>query len=194
MSVAMEDPTEAAVRNYLLFLEDPSKLIDQAHVEELRRRAAEATDPIDRLKAYAALERAEKADDTKFKLDFISHAKTWAQAHGVGASVFRQLGVKDEVLRSAGLLPASRGRKAALAVTPPNRSSVTAEAIKQHVLSRRGTFLLADLVADVGGSPMTVRKAVQELIATGAIRRLGPVSDRSRRGRAPVLFEVCNSH
>jgi hypothetical protein len=191
MSTTMEDPTETAVRNYLLFLEDPSKLIDEAQIDGLKQRAVEASDPIERLRAYTELERAQRTDDSKVKLDFILHAKTWAQAHDIEASAFRQLGVKDDVLRSAGLLGGTkRGRKPSRSERGATRGSVSAEVIKQHVRGRRGTFTLADLSSDVGGSPMTVRKAVQELVSQGTVRRLGPAKDWTGRGRAPIVFEV----
>jgi len=46
-------------------------------------------------------------------------------------------------------------------------------------------------VADeVGGSPMTIRKALNELIADGTIERLGPDPDHHELGRAPIVYEV----
>lgn len=191
MSTTIEDPTETAIRNYLLFLEDPRKLIDEAQIDRLKQKAVDATDPIERLRAYTELERAQRTDDSKVKRDFILHAKTWAQAHDIETSAFRQLGVKDDVLRSAGLLGGTkRGGKPARGERGPSRGSVSAEVIKQHVRGRRGTFILADLFSDIGGSPMTVRKAVQELVSEGAVKRLGPAKDWAGRGRAPIVFDV----
>jgi hypothetical protein len=192
MADVLDDTAEAAIRNYLLFLEDPAKLIDHELIDQLQRKAQAATDPIDRLLAYAELERAQTSDDGTYRLDFILHAKGWATANKVGPTAFRRLGVKDDVLRSAGLLTddARLGRKTRTAEPPPARSSVSVETIKNHVRSLRGRFTLADIQSSVGGSPMTVRKGVQELIAAGAITRLGPMPDWRGRGRAPIVFEA----
>jgi hypothetical protein len=188
---ALDDTSEAAVRNYLLYLEDPDKLIDHELIATLKTKAAEAADPIERLMAFAELERAQRADDSKYRLDFILHAKNWAMHNNVSVSAFRQLGVKDDVLRSAGLLGGElgRGRKQRRDAPAPRRS-VSVATIQSHVRSLRGRFTLMDLYSTVGGSPMTVRKAVQELIAEGTIKRVGPATDWTGRGRAPVVYEV----
>jgi len=191
MTDLLGDTAEAAIRSYLLFLEDPAKIIDHEFIEPLQHKAEAATDPIDRLIAYAELERALGSVDSTYRLDFILHAKSWATAHNVGPTAFRRLGVKDEVLRSAGLLPDDprRGRKVRTAEAPSGRSSVSVETIKSHVRSLHGRFTLGDIQSSVGGSPMTVRKGVQELIAAGEVTRLGPMPDWSGRGRAPIVFE-----
>ncbi len=187
----LDGSPETAIRNYLLFLEDPTKLVDHELIEKLMAKVKQAGDPIERLMAYAELERAQRTDNNKYKLDFILHAKGWAEANGVGAAAFRQLGVKDDVLRSAGLVSTDsrRGRKQRRETTS-GRSSVSVETIKNHVRSVRGRFTLADVYAGVGGSPMTVRKGVQELVDTGTVKRLGPSTEWSGRGRAPIVFEV----
>ena len=191
MTDALDDTAEAAIRNYLLFLEDPSKLIDHALIDDLHAKAEAAADPIQRLKLYAELERAKRTDDGAYKLDFILHAKSWAESNNVSAGAFKQLGVKDDVLKSAGLLDDAgrHGRRTRKQESQPGRASVSAETIKSHVRSLRGRFTLADIQAGVGGSPMTIRKGVQELIDGGVIRRIGPMPEWSGRGRAPIVFE-----
>lgn len=187
----VDETAQSAVRNYLLFLEDPRRLVDHGLVERLRTKANEAQDPIERLMAYAELERAQRSDDSKYKLEFILHAKSWAEANDVGAAAFKQLGVKDDVLRSAGLLATGRGLRKRQSKDPAaSRRSVSAETVKNHVRSLRGKFTLADLYSSVGGSPMTVRKAVQELVDQGSVKRLGPATDWGGRGRAPIVFEA----
>jgi hypothetical protein len=185
------DVAESAVRNYLLFIEDPDKLVDKELIAQLRKKAQETPDPVERLKVYAELHRAECSDEDKYKADFIRHAKAWAAANNVDAVAFRQLKVDDSVLRSAGLFgKARRPAKQSHVASAPARSSVSAESIKSYVRSLNGTFTLADIQASVGGSPMTVRKGVQALVSEGAIKRLGPVRDWRGRGRAPIAFEV----
>jgi hypothetical protein len=188
----LDDTAESAIRNYLLFLDDPRKLIDHELIEQLRNKAEQASDPIERLKVYAELERAQHADDSRYRLDFILHAKSWAEANNVSAAAFKQLDVKDDVLRSAGLLPddGRRGRKTRKPEQASVRGSVSAETIKSHVRSLHGRFTLADVQSSVGGSPMTVRKGVHELVADGTITRVGAMPDWSGRGRAPIVFEA----
>ena len=182
---------ESAVRNYLLFIEDPSKLIDQVLIEQLRKKAQETQDPIERLKLYAELHRAECCEEDKYRADFVRHAKAWAEANQVDAVAFRKLNVDDSVLRSAGLLGNNRrATKQHQQASVSTRSSVTAESIKTYVRSLNGTFTMADIQSSIGGSPMTVRKGVQALVGEGAIKRLGPVRDWRGRGRAPIAFEV----
>lgn len=190
-SDVLDDTAESAIRNYLLFLDDPRKLIDQELIEQLRDKAQQANDPIERLMAYAEMDRAQHSDDSRYKLDFILHAKRWAETNNVGAAAFRQLGVKDDVLRSAGLVvdDGRRGRRRKSEPLPV-RASVSAETIKGHVRSLHGRFTLADVQSSVGGSPMTVRKGVQELVDNGTISRLGAMPDWKGRGRAPIVFEV----
>jgi hypothetical protein len=192
MTDLRDDMAEGAIRNYLIFLEDPGKLIDHELIEQLQQEAQATSDPIERLKRYAEMDRASRSDDSDYKLDFILHAKAWAEANKVGPAAFKQLGVKDDVLKSAGLLDAGgrRGRKVRKPDVITGRASVSAETIKAHVRSLRGTFTLADVSAAVGGSPMTVRKAVQELVNDDTIRRLGPAPDWRGRGRAPIVFET----
>ena len=192
MTDVIDDTAESAIRNYLLFLEDPSKLIDHELIEELQTRAQAANDPIERLKAYAELERAKRINDSAYRLDFILHAKPWAEANNVSAAAFRHLGVKDDVLRSTGLLTDDGRRSRTMRRPEPHagRSSVSVETIKRYVRTLRGKFTLADVRAGVGGSPMTIRKGVQELVADGTISRLGPMTGWNGRGRAPIVFQM----
>lgn len=199
MSVPAEpDPSsrvdpEVAVRRYLQFLEDPSQLVDKARVDALHDEVAGATDPITKLKALAELERASTADGERLKLGFIVHAKGWADANEVPASAFRQLGVADDVLEAAGFGGGSRHRRPAPVrrsgpEAMPRARSVGREEIKAHVLERDEPFTLADVVGSVGGSPMTVRNAVEELVGDGRLRKVGPDASRVTRGRAPIVY------
>jgi hypothetical protein len=185
----LDDSAESAIRNYLRFLDDPAQLIDHELIEQLQEKARAAHDPIERLKVYAELERAQRSDGSNYLLDFILHAKNWAEANIVSAAAFRHVGVNDDVLRSAGLL-ADEGQRGKNLRTQEPLASVSVETIKSHVRSLHGRFTLADVKSSVGGSPMTIRKGVQELVDIGAITRLGPTPDWSGRGRAPIVFEA----
>ncbi len=177
---------DRAVREYLQFIEDPQQLIDAKQVAELERRMAAATDPLDRLVAIAEYERARHPVEDDYRSAFVEHARSWADTHQVTASAFRQLGVPGDVLEEAGLLesgsPASSSRIA--------KRSVGVEDLIAAARRMRGTFRSSDVVdAAGGGSPMTVRKALTQLIDAGELKRLGPDPDWSSKGRAPILYE-----
>lgn len=184
----VEDP-EASVRQYLLFVDDPNQLVDTSRLEELTAAVEASTDPIDRLKALAQLEKAQQPTEAVFKEAFVRAAKAWAEANAIPASAFLSMGVDPAVLQAAGILPAerrtSRGRGRS-AGAPPRIT--TSKQIKQSILERTGQFTLADIASSVGGSPMTIRKAVGELVDTGSLERLGPDPAWSNQGRAPILF------
>ncbi|HEY8526800.1 MAG TPA: hypothetical protein VIL48_17650 [Acidimicrobiales bacterium] len=210
MSSADASEAESAVRHYLLYLEDPSKLRDEGEIQRKTQAVLDATDPIDKLKALAELERAAKVDEEPLRRAFIRHAKAWAEPQGIPVSAFRELRVPDDVLREAGFeVPSDRRRGRGRARVGEAGGSgagagagggsgagqrrqrakaVPVEDIKAYVLQQHGTFVLADVMAGVGGSPATVRKAVDELVEAGQVERLGPVPDYHGRGRAPIQY------
>jgi hypothetical protein len=104
---------EAAVRAYLQFLEDPSKLVDAASVKRLEGAVAKAKDPVDRLKAIAAVEKAKATDEAVYRADFVKLAKQWAAEEDVPAGAFREMGVSaDGTVALAERPVAERGRAA----------------------------------------------------------------------------------
>jgi hypothetical protein len=191
---ATQDKTdpEGAVRLYLLYLEDPNKLKDETEIQKKTQAVLDAKDPVDKLKALAELERVASVEEKPLREGFVQSAKEWAEAHDVPVSAFRELKVPDEVLREAGFdLPADRRRGRGGAASADGRQrakAVPAEDIKAYILNQKGTFILTDVMSGVGGSPATVRKAVDELIEADQVEKLGPVPDYSGRGRAPIQY------
>jgi hypothetical protein len=184
------DP-EGAVRQYLLYLEDPAQLRDETEIQKKTQAVENAVDPIDKLKALAELELVSKIDEAPLRDAFVTHAKAWAEASGVPATAFRDLKVPDDVLRVAGFdLPAGgrRGRGASSSTGRERAKAVPVEDIKDYVLGLTGTFILSDVMSGLGGSQATVRKAVDELVEAGQVEKLGPVPDYSGRGRAPIQY------
>lgn len=181
------DPAEAAVRAYLLFLRDPSQLVDVAEATRLEEAASNATDPIAKLRTLAALSNVRQPDELRLKQDFIQHARTWAEANRIPVALFREVGVSTAVLRSAGM---TGSRTEAVSRTEtPHVKSVSAKTIRQHISQMKSnTFTLADIGNSVGGSPMTIRKAVEGLVEEGSVRRIGTKSDWTGPGRAPIEF------
>ncbi len=187
---------ESAVRSYLLYLDDPSKLVDQGAVTKAEAAVAKAGEPMARLRALADLEHAREADGEQLQTDFVAHAKAYAEEQQIPASAFREMGVPADVLADAGFgggrprRPGSRGRTAAGAARM-RAPRVPLEQIMSAIgrLSKR--FTLAELGdAAGGGSPATLRKAVDELIARGKVTKIGPKEDYSGRGRAPTVYEL----
>jgi len=201
---------EEAVRRYLQFLEDPSKLVDTATVQTLESRLARLTDPVERLRVLAEIDRVKAVDGSDVEESFIHHARTWAESEGIPGGAFRHLGVPEDVLVRAGLVDGGKrrpGRKSA--TTTPSRSSrgskasraaragggrrarwTPAEAITAWVLATAEPFTLADVQRGAGGSPATVRKAIDELVTGARVERLGPATGGTGRGRAPIRYQL----
>lgn len=192
-----EIDAEGAVRRYLMYLEDPGSLRDPAEIQRRTVAVLEAKDPIDKLKALAEVERASALNEDSFRAGFVEYARTWSEEHRVPVSAFRELRVPDDVLQEAGFdLPqrrrGGRGRKAAGgggAAPRPRAKSVPVEDVKAFVLGLSGTFTLADVQSGAGGSPATIRKAVEDLVGSGEVKKLGPAKDYRGRGRAPTQYE-----
>jgi hypothetical protein len=186
---AASKEAESAVRSYLLFLEDPSKLRDDSEIQKRTQAVLDANDPIDKLKALGELERVAKIDEGPLREGFVKNAKIWAEDQSVPPSAFRELRVPDDVLREAGFdVPASRRRGRGTGETRQRAKAVPVDEIKAYVLSQKGTFILTDVMSGVGGSQATVRKAVDELIESGQVEKLGPLTEYSGRGRAPIQY------
>lgn len=185
---------ELAVRQYLTFVEDPDKLVDPGEIERLEKAAGAADDPLAKLRAIGALEKARSVDGAAYRADFVRLAKGWAEQEGVPVVAFSRLGVPDDVLVEAGLL-AGRGRgtrgrpRRRLEDGAPRQRAkpVPVETIKSKVPD--GKFTVRQLEELSGGSPATVRKALAELIDAGSVEELGSATDWAGRGRAPIVYQ-----
>jgi hypothetical protein len=188
---------EHAVRRYLAWIEDPSTAVDQDAIDAAEAEFAAATDPIAKLHAAAARDRAAAADVAGIEHDFVVHAKAYADAESIPASAFEALGVKPDVLRQAGFeVGAARGRRpsspsAIRSSGAPRAPQVSVATIKSVAVQMPKQFTLGQLADKAGGgSPVTVRKAVDELIAEGRAAKLGPAADHQGPGRAPTVYEL----
>lgn len=184
---------EETVRRYMLFIEDPAQLIDQAAINKATQAVADAADPIEKLKALGDLAKARNVDEVPLLEGFVSVAKQWADKAHVPASVFLDMKVPAEVLKAAGfeveIKPTVRG-KTRNGVERQRAKAVPVEDIKAHVDGITGKFLLSDIIGTIGGSTATVSKAVNELIKEGKVAKLGPVPEYGGRGRAPIQYLV----
>lgn len=175
-----------AVREYLLFLENPDHLVDRDQVQKLQERVDASTDPLERLVALAEFERARHPIEDRYRQAFIENAQTWAESNDVPPTAFEQLGVPRDVLQAAGLMSGKPTKQ----LSASRKPSTSAEDLKGVIRKMPKRFTARDVVAAAGGgSPMTVRKALSESVDETTIRRVGPDPDWSGRGRAPVLYE-----
>lgn len=175
---------EDAIRAYLQYLQDPSSIIDADIINEFEGKLAAATDPIERVALRQQLKQARTGDQTAVRDGFVTHAKAWAEDHGVSASAFESEGVPRDVLTEAALAP-KRGRR------PRTRSSrVTAEDVRK-ALPRKKTqgVTVNSLAAKTGASVGTVRTVVKEEVDAGRLEDAGPDPDHSGPGRAPTIYK-----
>ena len=196
-----KDVAEPAIRRYLLWLSDPTSIVDTDAIEEAERAARETTDVIEKLKALSRVEHMRLGDSAAVKRGFLEHAKSWGDQHEISAASWIRLGVPPEVLREAGITGnrAAATRQAPRAAAPRATTGRTGGArganvgIRQvvaHVQTMTGPFVLTDIADQVGGSPMTIRKAVDQMVAEGAVERLGADPQHNGRGRAPIRYRT----
>jgi hypothetical protein len=187
---------EDAVRRYLAFLDDPSTALDEEKVADLEARISAATDPIQKIHLASDLHRARQADGEHLRREFVAVARRWADAQGIVPEAFRTLGVTDQDLRAAGFDVARTTRRRAEVGTvgpAPSRARAaraTTDDIRAAARSFDAPFTIADLRDRAGGSPATVRKALDEMVSEGIVAALGPSPDWPGPGRPPHRFEV----
>jgi hypothetical protein len=187
--------SEAAIRQYLNYLQDPASLRNDAKIAKLQDEVKNNKDPIARLRAVSALERAQEVDGSEAREAFVAVAKQWADREGISAQSFRELGVPSADLAAAGFAvrgrrparPNTRGRTRTRARRRARRVPVAD--ITAAVGGVRKRFTVRDLEAASGGTNATVRKALSQMVAEGVVVDLGPDPSWSGRGRSPRLYE-----
>lgn len=183
---------EESVRRYLVYLNDRDSVIDPDAVAEAEENLANATDPIEKMRAHSALQKARTGDEAGIRLAFITNAKSWALAEDIPFHAFKELGVPVDVLEAAGLLESRGGRKrpGAVVKTRQRAPKVAIPEITTWILRQNKPFTTADIAAGAGGSPATIKKAIEELTRKRKIRNLGVDPDHQNRGRAPFIYTV----
>lgn len=180
---------EEAVRSYLTYLSDPGSLVNAAEIKKLESAAAKVTDVLERLRALSVLHNAKHVDAGRLRADFVRHAKSWAAEQGLAVAAFIEMGVPADVLEDAGLTGSRRPRSARQGGAPRLRAArVGADEIRAAVLARTEPFTVSEVQSAVGGSPGTIKKVLDELLAAKRVERQGAVADWSGRGRAPYQY------
>lgn len=177
---------ETAVRDYLAYLRDPASA--KADTSELEGRIAATDDPIERIRLRQQLN--DTADPGPTLRDaFATHAKAWADEHGISAEAFRAEGIKPADLRDAGF-PVSGRRATSPQQRRTRRPRVTVDDVKQALPPKGKTFTLKEITDASGASPGTVRKVVLDLLAEGSLSDEGNATDHTGPGRSPKVYKV----
>jgi hypothetical protein len=176
--VRIIDTHEQIVRDYLNSLDNPPepRIFDPAAVTR------GIADPIDKLKALADAKR--RTNVNELEAQFVDVAARWATKNDIGRDAFATLGVPSAVLRRAfgGGTPRRGGE---------TRSRVSTETLVSGIKAKnKGTKLTVAAVAEeIGGSPATVRKVLDQLTRDGVVTNNGPNPSHAGRGRAPIVFQ-----
>lgn len=179
-----------SIRDYLTYLADPTSMVDKDEIARLEKAVQNAPSPIDKLRAIAGLDRARNVDGSTFRQGFVENAYEWGQDNDVPASVFRQMGVPEDALRDAGFDVGAKRVVKSRATRGIRARSVSTAEIESWVLDRREPFTIADVSNQCGGSSVTVRKVLDDLIASGKVANLGQAPDWHQRGRVPNLYSL----
>lgn len=177
------DSADTAVRNYLTALRDPSSLRDEESLAALQAQLDNSSDELERLQLRQQLLDLETPSVERYEADFITHAKAWADEHGITAAAFEAEGVPSSVLRKAGMSGPSRGRRGRRGT----RTRVTVDQVRAAI--PRGVFTIKTLQEASGASPAVVRKVVAEELEAGNLKDQGADPDHRGPGRAPTLYK-----
>jgi hypothetical protein len=176
-----------AFRDYLRWRQDPDSV--QPDTADLDARIEAETDPLERVKLRS--ERARAADlAPQLEAAFVANVAVWAREHDVSADALLEEGVERRLLAEAGLLTGtSRAPRTSGAPASTARKRTSRGAIEEYVRGlRAGTsFTTATVTTDVGGSPGTVRKVLDALLAEEVVVEAG--KDHSGPGRPRTLYE-----
>jgi hypothetical protein len=184
---------EAAVRNYLISLRDPSALRDEDAIADLHAKIEQSADDLERLQLRQQLLDLESPSLEGYEDAFVEHAKAWADAVGVSGEAFVAEGVAVAVLRRAGFRgvdgrrPVRARRTATAARATGTRTRVSADQVRAAIPS--GTFTVKDLRQRSGASAAVVRRVIGEEVDAGRLTDHGTDPDHTGPGRAPTIYQ-----
>lgn len=181
---------ENAVRNYLTVLKDPGSLRDDERAAEIEKQLATASDPIERVMLQQQLRDAQRPSTDQYEEEFVTHAKAWADAHGISVAAFLAEEVPSTVLRRAGFSvsrAAAEGRGGRGRPSATGRSRVSAEQVRAALPT--GTFTAKDVQDATDASPAVVRRVIHEEVEAGNVIAAGTDPDHQGPGRAPMTYK-----
>ncbi|CAN5250819.1 hypothetical protein BH20ACT9_BH20ACT9_16980 [soil metagenome] len=186
----MANSAETAIRNYLVALRDPAALRDDESITRLQQSLDSSSDQLDRLQLQQQILDLSNPSTERFEEEFVTHARAWADKHGISARAFAAEGVPPAVLRKAGFGGVGRGRDATRATRAAGgrrgRTRVRAEDVRAAIPS--GPFTVKQLQETSGASPAVVRRVVQEDLKAKALKDAGVQESHAGPGRAPRLY------
>ena len=188
----MTKAQQAAVRNYLTSLRDPSALRDDDAIADLHSKLDQTHDDVERLKLRQQLLDLQNPPLDRYEGAFVEHTKSWADDSGVTADAFAAEGVPAAVLRRAGFRGVTNGgtrrthRTTARAST--GRRRVSADEVRAAIPST-GAFTVKDVQEASGASAAVVRRVIGEEVDAGSVTDDGPDPDHTGPGRAPTVYQ-----
>ena len=189
----MSKTQDAAVRNYLVSLRDPTALRDDDAIADLQSKVEQSTDELERLQLRQQLLDLQTPPLDRYEDAFVEHAKAWADAAGISGQAFVAEGVPAAVLRRAGFrgITGGRGtrrRQAATTARPARtRTRVSADQVRAAIPS--SPFTVKDLQERSGASAAVVRRVIGEEVDAGRLSDQGPDPDHTGPGRAPTIYQ-----
>lgn len=196
------EPTGAEyhVRRYLQLLDDPQGLIDEEEVRAAKDALQDAEDngdPIARVRAITAMERATQVDTEAVTQAFIAHLPEWLDDNpDVSVNALQSMGLPVEVLVEAGVLAPPTARRAGRRRTArtagegrlrePRISNEEAAA----VLPVGQPFTTSEAAELFGRTVQTARNIVKRLVVAGIIENVGETGPRGGgKGAAAQLYQ-----
>ena len=189
MRVSASEEAEQAVKEYLATVGTPRARGRQARPKpDFDAATAGINDPLAKLAAIKA-ERERVANivvGDPAEEGFIKYGKVWAKIHDYSREDFAALGISKRVLDAV-----FGGGAPRVKVTSTRAARVSTKDLADSIASKpAGTWLTVGAVMrEVGGSPATVRKVLDELAAAGTVT--DPIDDpkHSGKGRAAKVWE-----
>jgi hypothetical protein len=189
---------EDSIRAYLASLEaSPTArkpVVDKEAVKALSAQIKAETDPINKLRLYAAREEARKGvvpepeDTSGLEAVFVAEAKAWADAEGIPVDAFLALHVPGQVLRDAGFSLAGRTSTATAAPARSTRApSLPIHEVNRAIDALGPKWKISELAERLDREVATVRNYVKRLVADGQLREVG--EDASGQGRPAKLYD-----
>jgi tryptophanase len=185
--MVMTKAQQAAVRNYLISLRDPSALRDDDAIADLHSRIEQTDDDVERLRLRQQLLDLQDPPLEQYEAAFVEHAKAWADDTGVTADAFVAEGVPAGVLRRAGFRGVTDGGTRRTRRTTTRRRRVSADEVRAAIPV--GTFTVKDVQDASGASAAVVRRVIGEEVDAGNVTDQGPDPDHSGPGRAPTVYQ-----
>ncbi len=180
--MTVEVNCEEKVRRYLQWLADPKSLVDYAEVDRLQGEFDQSTDVMERLRLAEALERAENPSIDAARAGFVECAKKLSKDNGLSTAAFLRIGVPEADLKQAGFQIDNNHKKR----LDGGKKRLTVNEVASLVPD--GNFTAKMLQMRSGASPMTVRRAIEQLLDQNMLVSTGTDPEHNSRGRAPLQY------